>query len=275
MEEANERTALNKSIESVTKPSVDALMMSSPKPHQKTGLVHCVLKRSAGSGCLLLNKSSNKLVTLCFENDANTPVLRAEAVSTNVFAISSANSDEDSNHQILATLVRLQSNLTTITYGLRNADDVVIAVILYFVPNASDLLKGPPPRRAQVALLRDNFLSTSKNDTQSWFEAACRDSIQQHGNLDDLVGVQEVTLLNSKEPYLKSNGNKGLNFHGRGRRTSNKNMQLTDTITSNNNQTTTTAQMAKWDTDQFHLDYSVDSMNPITAFAFGLAQLCL
>jgi len=277
MEEANEYTALTKSVEGViNKPSVSTGMMSPvPTPHPKTGLVHCVLERAVGRRGLSLNNNSNKIITLSLEgNDNNTPVLRAEAVSAHRFVITSATPSNNSHHhQTLATLVRLQSNLSTVTYGLRNSNDVAIAVVVYSVPSVSTFLKGPPPRRAQVALLNEDFLNTSKNDSQAWFEAACRDSIQQQGNLYCFAGnVKEVTLLDSKEPYLKSNGSIGLNFHGRGRQASPKNMQLT--TSGSNDKTEITVQMAKWDTDQYILDYS-SSVSLVTAFAFGLAQLDL
>ena len=280
-----------------------------PKPHPKTGLVHCMLERTTKHNGGLSLKIIKKTITLRLEDDDKNAVLQAKAVSAHQFAIFSGtnNTDDDvddKNHQPLATLVRLQSNLTSITYGLRNAQGITTAVILYKVPTVSSYLKGgPPPRRAQVALRlaattndtkegKEEEVSSSSED-DDWFEVACRDSIQQQGNLNGFLQQQDgssttssknndqVALLTSQEPYLKKNGNVGLNFAGRGRQASPKNMQLVTAAAAvpppnndKNNKAAVVGQMAKWETDQYHLDFAAP-LDLVTAFAFGLAQLDL
>jgi hypothetical protein len=125
------------------------------------------------------------------------------------------------------------------------------------------------------------------------------------GNLDGVInnkgdGTKEkskdtIALFRSKECYSKGNGRSGLNFKGRGRVASTKNIQLvvqdlvgasncstTTTTTTKTTTTTTTStkippihcQMAKWDTNTFHVDYQ-SPMCTLYAFAFALAQLDL
>lgn len=316
------------------------------------------------------NRNGNRVVTLRLEEGAASPetsagnkagavLLQARAVAAHRFAISlptirgdndSKNNNDNNNNShptlappppVWATLVRLQSSLSCVTYGLRvhgdgdgdgsdNGDGGVLrAAIVYKVPSVASFLsqKDAPPRRCQMAVLwhdndndkdgRSNKSNTNNSNSSSnphWFEAACRDAIQQSsgGDLSSLANVAGVTLYASREPHRKPNGNMGLNFRGRGRQASPKNMQLTVTTTvttgsgndGNNNSGTTNnnngqqpavavvhAQMAKWDTDRYHLDFAMPpkppgnnhgadsgggtSMSLLTAFAFGLAQLDL
>ena len=108
---------------------------------------------------------------------------------------------------------------------------------------------------------------TSFEDTTDplWFEVACKESIRKHGNLNDLA--QQALLFESMVPYDKKKGRVGLNFNGRGRESSNKNMQLSH----GSDKDKVLVQMAKWE----NATYNVDFACPFTfvhAFAFGLAQ---
>lgn len=256
MDSVEERTALTQSVvDTVAVKPTDV-----PTPHPKTGLVHCVLERTAHRGLSLHKKNAN--ISLRWESN-NAVVLRAQAVKAHRFAIFS---DDNDNEEPVATLARLQSNMASISYGLRDADGVLTTAIVYAVPTVSSFFKGPPPRRAQVALLKD---PKEQHSDPHWFEAACRDSLQQQGNLDCLVGLPEVTLLTSKEPYQKPNGGVGLNFRGRGRRASPKNLQLAESSLG-----AVVAQMVKWDDNQYHLDFTLP-LDPTAALALGLAQLDL
>ena len=233
-------------------------------------------------------------MTLRLEEDS-TILLQAQAVDAHRFTISSPDiGDSINSPQTLATLIRLQSNMSCITYGLRrHSDDALMAAIVYTVPSVATFLSSPPPRRAQMAIfhMNDDSRESSKSDPEP-LEAILRDTIKKHGSLDALQGsvlVPGVTVLSSLEPYVKSNGQVGLNFRGRGRESSPKNMQLVTATTSggadsNNNKTTVHAQMVKWEMDQYHLDYycgavpscsDKGAMNALTTFAFGIAQLDL
>jgi hypothetical protein len=71
--------------------------------------------------------------------------------------------------------------------------------------------------------------------------------------------------VETKEPYTKDGGERSLDFHGRGREGSRKNMQLQDQNGK------VLCQMVKWGKDQFHVDYSYP-FDAFHAFGFALAQ---
>eukprot|EP00536_Pseudo-nitzschia_multiseries_P015364 jgi/Psemu1/42229/gm1.42229_g len=92
----------------------------------------------------------------------------------------------------------------------------------------------------------------------------------------------------TKEPSRQTGGQRVLDFGGRGRETSSKNMQLvahtsedTDALSGNNNTVGTSSgrpgsggcclQMVKWADNEFHVDFG-KPFDAIHAFAFALAQ---
>jgi hypothetical protein len=78
------------------------------------------------------------------------------------------------------------------------------------------------------------------------------------------VRVLGRSFVKTKEPYFK-NGYPTLDFHGRGREASIKNMQLEDPDGK------VIFQMVKWDRDVFHVDFSYP-FDAFHAFGFALAQ---
>jgi Tub family len=79
------------------------------------------------------------------------------------------------------------------------------------------------------------------------------------------VKVVGRNTVQTKEPYGKDGGHRSLDFKGRGREASIKNMQLED---ENGN---VVLQMVKWDRDVFHVDFSLP-FDAFHAFGFALAQ---
>lgn len=124
--------------------------------------------------------------------------------------------DED-QRQIIGSLVKAPSR-SAVCYSLTvGSQEAVVGSIRYEVPSVMEALSAPP-RRAQVQV------GTKKNNNT-------------------------ILLVETKEPYSKGGGQFGLNFHGRGREPSRKNMQLQD---SDGN---VILQMVKWDKDRFHVDF--------------------
>jgi hypothetical protein len=125
------------------------------------------------------------------------------------------NYDEDQRH-ILGSLVKeAPCSRSAVSYSLSFGNkEAVVGTIRYEVPSVMEALSAPP-RRAQVQVGTNN-----KN-----------------------------ILVETKEPYSKGGGQFGLNFHGRGREPSQKNMQLQDS------DGTVILQMVKWGKDRFHVDF--------------------
>ena len=114
------------------------------------------------------------------------------------------------NDGVLGVLVISKSNNSVVEYNLCLQDHTVLASIHYEVPSLALVLTEGPPRRAQVQI------------------GACR--------------------VETKQPHSKQNKHLGLNFQGRGREGSRKNMQLEDCGE-------VVLQMVKWDKSHFHVDY--------------------
>jgi hypothetical protein len=98
-------------------------------------------------------------------------------------------------------------------YNSKTASSTEVATIQYQVPSVIQVLTDGPPRRAHVA-------------------------------------VPGRASVETKEPYCKEGGQRGLDFRGRGREPSRKNMQLHDRDGK------VVLQMVKWEKDQFHLDFA-------------------
>lgn len=96
-----------------------------------------------------------------------------------------------------------------------------------------------------------------------------------------LVHILGRTYVETKEPTTgRQEGHLSLDFQGRGREASCKNIQLVDTTNSAGATGATggggkiVLQMAKWDKDQFHLDFSYP-FDAFHAFGFAMAQFDL
>jgi hypothetical protein len=120
---------------------------------------------------------------------------------------------------IMGNLSKTSSKGSTIEYSLhyhdnsKTASSTEVATIQYQVPSVIQVLTDGPSRRAHVA-------------------------------------VPGRASVKTKEPYCKEGGQRALDFRGRGREPSRKNMQLHDS------DGTVVLQMVKWEKDQFHLDFA-------------------
>ena len=73
--------------------------------------------------------------------------------------------------------------------------------------------------------------------------------------------------METKEPYSKKGGERGLDFRGRGREPSRKNIQLQDPRDGN-----VAVQIVKCDEDDFHVDYAKVNhcVGAVESFNFGI-----
>jgi Tub family len=310
--------------------------------HSTTGLVHCVMTRTTtitSSNRFLRPVSSPIKYQLAYQSPTNSPasnsshqyILSAEKESTHQYTIRAWTTvGGDTTGTIIGSLVRFQMNMHCVSYALKNVDGMTIAIMVYNVPSPIQVLRNPPARRVELAILplepttmvpslqdeeTEQFHSNDGSDRMTAFEMSCKKSIAQHHNLTGVVVGNSTTtalVFESKEPYASACGRVTLNFQGRGRFPSPKNMQLipmpqprstTHGTTRTNTKTTTTAktttkstssnsctttttkqgatthgkiymQMCKWEENTYNIDFSV----PLTflhAFAFGLAQVDL
>jgi Tub family len=261
-----------------------------------TGRVHCTLRRStvAGSGLVILQVDSciqrrlyakrgawNSKIKFTIHDTAMTPVGWLRQVKSNFschvyeLAMVGARKAADSGH---ADTRRSRIN----------REKTVAAVISYDVPSLKDFLTKSPPRRVQIVMVPNYGTSSSEN-------AAALPRAEQAGVVERTslavqpteVSEASTTLLESKEPYLKPNGRRGLDFTGRGSGSSCKNMQLVQ-VPERLGESKVSLQMAKWvakvgddgtkptvaKEKVYHVDFAVP-ITPFQAFGFALAQLDL
>jgi Tub family len=242
----------------------------------KTGLVHGAVKREfTVSNRPLPMVVPNLSFTLQCPNESQKVVLMAEKKSPHNYHLY-----EPTNNEVIGSLQRCHSNFSYILYGLFNIDGEQIAAIWYKVHSIVNILSEATPRKAQLAFhipkrsKLDGGMSQEDRSTQKWFENHCKESIRMIGSLHAVVAgeqtpcVQNVYCYDSKTCHAKSSGRVGLNFKGRGRIASTKNIQLLSDDGS------IVCQMAKWDDNTFNVDFKYP-VNILYAFAFAIAQLDL
>jgi Tub family len=273
--------------EMVTHPPVPSL-------HHRTttGRVHGALRRVSQHHrrFLPLATTHYRFTVQC--PGGTTKEIMAAQGSGHTYLIHAMNAPDGKIGSHIGTLSRVQMNMHSITYALRDAEGRPIAAIVYQVPSPMQVLHDPPARRAQVGILPAAVTTTHPsmaegatdvNKVHKIFAKSCFKSICQHHDLSR-VSSDEGMVLQSKMPYTKSGGRVALNFQGRGRCPSPKNMQLTWREVQRTAVATASApeesppkiflQMCKWEEHTYHVDFRA----PLTflyAFAFGLAQIDL
>jgi hypothetical protein len=216
----------------------------------------------------------------------------------------------------IGSLARVQMNMYSISYVLKNTAAQSIAYIVYHVPSPIKVLRNPPSRFAELAVhgpisktdtsnayhkndLTEKLIEDSTVSATNDFDKACTDSISRHHNLSGVVGTQHddisIRVMQSMQPYISSStGRATMNFRGRGKYASPKNMQLIPMSTTPDTKTSTTSnhvqsntksnedvdttaticmQMCKWEVDIYNVDFDARYITHFQAFAFGLAQM--
>jgi Tub family len=259
-----------------------------------TGRVHCTLRRSAvaGSGLVILQVGCNQRrlyakrgawnskIKFTIHDTAMTPIGWLRQIKSNFschvyeLAMVRARKAGDAGHAGPANMRR----------GM-NREATTAAVISYHVPSLKEFLSKSPPRRARIVLIPYHGTSSSEP-----FPALSRDEQArkvEHTSHPGQPAEASTTLLESKEPYLKPNGRRGLDFAGRGSASSCKNMQLVQAA-DGRGESNVALQMAKWQAKDgagegkravakeklYHVDFAAP-ITPFQAFGFALAQLDL
>jgi hypothetical protein len=297
--------------------------------HQRnatTGLLHCVMTRTKATTSSRFIQPAPSTYKFFVEKASTT---HAEELSTQLILAGVKNSGHSYTiHSIVAdmsvpcgkkvgSLVRVQMNMYSISYVLKNEMNQSIAYIAYHVPSPLKVLRNPPSRFAELAVHDPNSKSditddkyqicdvteklngnnASSTSTSSYFDKICMYSISRHHNLCGVVSIQHddpsMRVMQSMDPYISSTtGRATLDFRGRGKFASPKNMQLISTsIPTTNFKTSTTTvnqapptgittntphicmQMCKWEDDVYHIDFDAPFITHLHAFAFGLAQM--
>jgi hypothetical protein len=253
--------------------------MKQPLPRVSTGLVHCVVKheKSTAAGRFGGGVSSTTRLTFSLQppseyEDKEILIMSAEKISAHSYVLY----DEHHGQKKIGTLHRTQNGPAAIVYALYWSD-VQVATVLYTVPSLVKVVREGPARQAQLALTSfddTGAATTTKKQDPHWFAVACQESIKKTSTLDLMTAVSDV--YESAVPYVKKDGRYGMDFKGRGRMTSTKNMQLvspdSDPVVGKKKKIK--CQVAKWDADVFHVDFCA----PLTmfhAFGFALAQIDL
>lgn len=230
----------------------------SKKDHRsRTGLVQCVVRRQVGQG--RFGFASSKLVLFLQNRDGTeTAVLTAVKAGGGTgrkFVISDHLGGE------LGTLASYTKVGQSFVYSLFSEQGQV-ACVVYQIPSLISVVLDGPPRRAQIAIAKP------KVDKTGMFEAKVKAAIKKTRTLEALADLGFANVFQTKSPYSKGGGRWGLNFHGRGREASSKNMQLEDDAGN------VMVQVAKWDTNTYNVDFRAP-FNMYQAFGFAIAQLDL
>lgn len=244
----------------------------------KTELIHGVVQREYLSKHFISMSSYKLLFALQYPDGTQkvTLVARKQALNTSYQIYKPDNQGED---KLIGSVERCQSNSTSITYGLFDMHrEQQYAAIWYKVHSVVAVLADAPPRKAQLAIrIPENIITkTSVGDNPSSFENRCKECVREKNNLNDLVtdtkrsSSEQIYVFDSKTCYSRKKGESvvGLNFKGRGRIASTKNIQLI------NHDGIVVCQMAKWDDNTFNVDFAT-KIDIVYAFAFAIAQLDL
>jgi hypothetical protein len=234
-------------------------------PHKKdyrsrTGLVHCVVRREAGKG--RFGFASNRITFALQKRDGTEIVLlvATKQAAGNSYIIS----DLSSKHGKQLGDLSAGKSVKSLVYSLYQENEQV-ATILYQVPFIINVVLDGPPRRAQIALSASQAHVQQKSGI---LEAKSKISINKTQSLQGIDDQPFLHVFENKDPYSKGGGRWGLNFHGRGRLASSKNMQM------ENSQAETVFQIAKWDKHGYNVDFRAP-FNMFQAFGFALAQIDL
>ena len=245
-----------------------ALMINHPR-NATTGLLHCVMTRTKVMPRALI-QSNPSMYDFYIEIPAASGgtfiqqlILTGVKESGHSYSIYSIPADTSVTRGTkLGSLERVQINMYSISYVVKNAANVSIAYIVYRVPSPIQVVRDPPSRFAQFAV----HAPTPKSDTNdeshhhdstetmklnnkqlfsSYFDKVCMYSISRHHNLSGVMAIQDddpsIHVLQSNVPYIHStSGRATLNFRSRGKYASPKNMQLMSTSPQRVIQTTTT-----------------------------------
>jgi hypothetical protein len=278
--------------------------------HSTTGFVHCVMIRQTTTNRLTQFVSKKyQFSCQCPPKEGVEPVTKLIFVGTkelgHSYTIRSIGSDNPKSNGVkIGSLARVQMNMYSITYVLKNLEGASIAYFVYHVPSPIKVMRDTPPRFAEIALFQPLALGNDDDHhdghllpimkkhkkASTYFDNVCTDSISKYHNLGG-INPEDPTIrvFRSLQPYISpATGRATLNFHGRGRYASPKNMQMIASYpnpasaaakrnpSSNDSTQSSTIhmQMCKWDNDTYHIDFDT-SMTFLNAFAFGLAQMDL
>ncbi|EEC42827.1 predicted protein [Phaeodactylum tricornutum CCAP 1055/1] len=182
----------------------------------------------------------------------------------------------------IAVLQKSWTNASSIAYALslvsNDVDDEIpcsndnhlftVACIVYTIPSLLSALVDAPARQAEMVLRTETAISHELNHQENdALLQCCQKEWQSSRTLQRLVRGENNSLvaLQHKDAYDKGEGRYGLNFCGRGKETSRKNMQLTDA------KGRVVAQIAKLERHVYHVDHRAP-LSPLQAMGFAIAQ---
>jgi hypothetical protein len=224
-----------------------------------TGLVHCIVRREVGKG--RFGFASNTITFALQKRDGTEIVILVATKQAGAYTIS----DQIGKQLGVLSIILSKKSVKSLVYSLYQETEQV-AVILYHLPSIISVVLDGPPRRAQIAISASQVQVQQKSGN---LEAKSKISIHKTRSLQDVDDEQHfLHVLETKDPYSKGGGRWGLNFHGRGRLASSKNMQL------ENKHESVIFQIAKWDKHTYNVDFRAP-LNMFQAFGFALAQIDL
>jgi hypothetical protein len=201
-------------------------------------------------------------------NHAELVFLHAEKVAAHRYHIYHVTTEKDT--KLVGTLEKVSSPMGSIAYLLKLGAEES-ACFFYDIFSFLKCSRSNPPRSLQVALCPHDATECMDERCETSILDACKASFSKSSTLREAQEeISYIHICKSKPPYRKDDGRLGLNFKGRGRIPSRKNMQLANDVDNEN----VVIQFAKWGETVFILDFKFP-YNCFQAFGFAIAQIDL
>lgn len=237
--------------------------------HPKTGLVHGRVST--------LPRDHVRAQTFHFvlqdENDKEDLSLHLVArKEKHRYFIYDASKGMDETWNLLATMERREFHNDAVSYALTTAADKTLdACVFYNKPSLIQFALEGAPRQLELGVFTKAGRKLELDKAYQVVKDCCKYSESKATSSSyKIVGDSKyLSVFQSVAPYRKEGRKKfGLNFHGRGHGSSNKNCQMENEIGKK------TLQMCKVEKGVYHVDFAAP-INAVQAFGFALAQLDL
>ena len=259
-------------MEAVTIPLKRLSAFSKPSTsycNPKTGLVHTRVYVQPR------DRANPISVHLCLQDAKKQDDLSLHLIAhkeRNRYCIYDGSNGMDASWDLVAILERREFHNDSVSYALTTtADNKLNACVFFNKPSLIQYALEGAPRQLEFGVFTKEGRKLQIDQAYQVVKDCCKYSESKAtSSAYKIVGDSKfLSVYQSVVPYKKPGNKKfGLNFHGRGRGSSNKNCQMVNEIGN------ITLQMVKFEKGIYHVDF-VAPINAVQAFGFALAQLDL